>query len=169
MATLQRDFYKLLERCQKAFEGKSKFRFKNKFTVLTPAKWQSLVSSLAYTNGTLKMPKQKVQYKLTMNDALTAMAMGIVFNRVQANFSRINTHPVGNLFKNRVIHQTFWQMDEKGTEATAASVVEINLISRGISGFQMRINRPYLLVIRERIHNTILFMGKISQPQWEDN
>ncbi|MBN1408447.1 MAG: hypothetical protein JW956_11690 [Calditrichaceae bacterium] len=32
----------------------------------------------------------------------------------------------------------------------------------------MRIDRPYLFVIRERVNNTILFIGKISNPVWEN-
>ena len=95
------------------------------------------------------------------------MGMGIAFDPELADFSRINGY--GNLFINRVIHQSFIQIDEEGTEAAAATIVEIlETISTGPTGFFMTIDRPYIFVIRERVYNTILFIGKITNPVWED-
>lgn len=110
------------------------------------------------------MPKLKLDYKLLMNDVLKSMGMAIAFGS-SADFSRIND--TNGLFISRVIHQSFIQIDEEGTEAAAATIVEI-LRSSIPGGFIMTINRPYMFVIRERINNTIMFIGKISKPVWNE-
>lgn len=133
---------------------------------LTPEKWEDYFGTLDYKFGTVSMPKIKLDYKLLMNSALINMGMSIAFG-ASADFSRINGF--GNLFISRVIHQSFVQIDEEGTEAAAATIVEISLTSgSGSSGFHMRVDRPYIFVIRERINNTILFIGKITEPKWTD-
>ena len=61
----------------------------------------------------------------------------------------------------RVIHQTFVEVDEKGTEAAAATAVEVDLgISPDFIG-----NRPFFFVIRDDRTGTILFMGKVADPK----
>jgi len=132
---------------------------------LTPEQWFSYLQSMQREFGTLTLPKLKIGYKLLMNDVLHALGMGIAFSG-GADFSRINGF--GGLFISRVIHQSFVQVDEEGTEAAAATIVEIRETSAGPEGFDMRVNRPYFFVIRERSNNTLLFMGKIIEPLWED-
>ncbi len=133
---------------------------------LSPEKWTEYFDALDYNFGTIMMPKLKLNYKLLMNDALISLGMGIAFSG-GADFSRINGY--GNLFISRVIHQSFVQIDEEGTEAAAATVVELMETSgMGPTGFFMRADRPYIFVQRERVNNTILFIGKISKPVWED-
>jgi len=63
------------------------------------------------------------------------------------------------------------QIDEEGTEAAAATVVEIERLTESTGpnlDFVMEVNHPYLFLIRERETGTILFMGKIHEPVWED-
>jgi len=129
-------------------------------------KWATYINSLDYGNGTLHMPKIKLGYKLTMNDVLSALGMGVALSE-HADFTRINSK--GGLFISRVLHQSFVQIDEEGTEAAAATIVEVSFTSIGPdNGFTMMVNRPYTFVIRERTNNTILFIGKIIKPEWND-
>ncbi len=127
---------------------------------------ENYVGQLQLKSGTVFMPKLKTSYKLLMNDVLTQLGMGIAFTGL-ADFSRINS--VHDLFISRVIHETFVQVDEEGTEAAAVTVVETMAASAGPGvEFTMNINHPYLLLIRELETGTILFMGKIQEPVWED-
>jgi len=136
-------------------------------TGLNPEQWNAYIHSLKREFGTLSMPKIKIKYKLLMNDVLNALGMGIAFSGA-ADFSRINGF--GGLFISRVIHQSFVQVDEEGTEAAAATIVEVwESSGGGPTGFGMHVDRPYFFIIRERTNNTILFMGKIIDPQWQDN
>lgn len=67
----------------------------------------------------------------------------------------------GGLFISRVKHKTFVEVNEEGTEAAAATSVVGTV---GIRGFSMRIDRPFVFVIRENHSQTILFIGKIVEP-----
>jgi serpin B len=90
------------------------------------------------------------------------MGMEIAFSDA-ADFTRIN--PAGNLFISRVLHKTFIEVNEEGTEAAAVTAVEISLTSAGGSGLTHFIaDKPFLFVIRENSTGSILFMGRLSQP-----
>ncbi|NQT96429.1 MAG: serpin family protein [Candidatus Marinimicrobia bacterium] len=124
------------------------------------------ITNMQEKSGTVLLPKLMTNYKLLMNDVLIQLGMGIAFSS-QADFSRIN--PQEELFISRVIHEAFVQIDEEGTEAAAATVVEISKYAGGPSvEFIININRPYLFLIRERETGVILFMGKIQEPVWGD-
>jgi serpin B len=136
-------------------------------SALDESRWENYLTSLSSDSGTLELPKFKLEYKLKMNDVLKALGMSIAFDPQQADFSRIN--PDVELYISKVLHKTFVQVDEEGTEAAAVTVVEMNLTSiGGDEEFYMTVNRPFLFVIREHHSETILFVGKMIQPEWEE-
>ncbi len=65
------------------------------------------------------------------------------------------------MFVSKVLQKTFLKVDEEGTEAAAATSVEISLESASPSFF---FDQPFLFVIRERLSGTILFLGVIGDP-----
>ncbi len=139
---------------------------------LTPESWSGWIEAMTPDSGDIHLPKFKLAYKLTMNAVLKALGMGVAFEPYGADFTRIVAREnMGgeNLFISRVLHKTFVQVDEAGTEAAAVTAVEIALTSVGPepTGFVMRINRPFIFVIRERTSGALLFMGKIVAPVWE--
>jgi len=69
----------------------------------------------------------------------------------------------GGIFISKVKHKSFVKVDEEGTEAAAATSVEMRLTSVQ-SGFTMRVDRPFLFIIGENHSQSILFMGKIVDP-----
>ena len=74
----------------------------------------------------------------------------------------------GALFISRVLHKTYVDVNEEGTEAAAVTVVEMQLSSAGPSDmFTMRVDRPFIFVIREINSGALLFMGKIMEPVLE--
>ena len=136
--------------------------------VLNCQQLEHYLGNLQYKSGTVFLPKLKTNYKLLMNAVLKQMGMEIAFTRL-ADFSRIN--PEDTLLISRVIHEAFVQIDEEGTEAAATTVVEIIRLTESTGpslDFVMEINRPYLFLIRELESGTVLFMGKIHEPVWED-
>jgi len=137
-------------------------------TALDENQWDQYLASLESDSGTLELPKFKLEYKLKMNDVLKALGMSVAFEGGNANFSRINA--VEQLFISKVLHKTFVKVDEEGTEAAAVTIVAIDLTSSGGSTekFYMRVDRPFVFAIREQHSGTILFMGKMIQPVWEE-
>ncbi|MGB0838880.1 MAG: serpin family protein [Chitinophagales bacterium] len=127
---------------------------------LTTETWNTWTSNFQTTTLNLSMPKFTVEYKITLNDALKNMGMEIAFDEINADFSRLGP---GQLFINRVLHKTFIEVTEEGTEAAAVTAVEIGNESAPLYP-AVQLNRPFLYVIKERQHNTILFIGKMMNP-----
>ncbi|RKX20506.1 MAG: serpin family protein [Candidatus Zixiibacteriota bacterium] len=112
-------------------------------------------------SGTLYLPKFKIEYGLSLNRALSALGMGIAFTD-KADFTKINKR--GGLFISEVKHKTFIEVNEEGTEAAAVTSVGMMKTSVGPTPFVMRLDRPFILMIRENHSRAILFMGKIMEP-----
>lgn len=117
-----------------------------------------------HDNGVnLEMPVFKLEYKKKLNDALQAMGMAIAFSDGAADFSRMLTSRSRGLFIGEVQHKTFIEVNEEGTEAAAVTSVSIRVTSAP-SYTNMKVNRPFIFVIRERASNALLFMGKVVDP-----
>lgn len=127
------------------------------------ATWTSWLGKLEKSEGTIYLPKFKLEYEKKLNDVLVAMGMEVAFNPSQADFTNINKN--GDLFISQVRHKSYVDVYEEGTEAAAVTVVEMRLTSVGPDpGFTMRVDRPFVFIIREQNTGTILFMGKIMDP-----
>lgn len=119
--------------------------------------WLSCFSS---DSGDIYIPKFTLEYELKLNDVLKALGMGIAFTSA-ADFSKMYENVT--VWIDEVKHKTFVEVNEEGTEAAAATVVEVTY-GPGPPGFWMRVDRPFIFVIRENKSQTILFMGKIVEP-----
>lgn len=124
---------------------------------LDSERWQEIVTGLAPTGTNVLMPKFTLDYELELQDALRTLGMGIAFTHA-ANFSKICSK---GLLISRVKHKAFVAVDEQGTEASAATAVELK---RGLPPSLFAVDRPFVFVIRERSSGTILFMGRIMDP-----
>jgi serine protease inhibitor len=136
---------------------------------LTQTKWDEWMDLLKDNTHKveLSMPKFKYKYKRLLNDDLIGLGMGIAFSD-RADFSNISSQP---LQISRVIHQSFIETNEEGTEAAAATIVEIRYGSAGPGSeptiWKINIDRPFLYFIHETSTGTILFMGRVSDPTAE--
>ena len=131
---------------------------------LTQSVWQNWMTTLESNehNVSLAMPRFKYEYKRNLNDDLKNMGMGIAFTDL-ADFSNISDL---TLMISRVLHQSFIENNEEGTEAAAATVVEITLTSINPEPmiFNVTLNRPFLYFIKEYSTGTILFAGRVDDP-----
>ncbi|MBN1693909.1 serpin family protein [candidate division WOR-3 bacterium] len=133
---------------------------------LTKEKWDEWMNSFYEDTVTLFLPKIKLEYKIKdlLEDVLKSLGMGVAFDDQEADFTGM--YEPGGIFIDRIIHKTFLEVDEEGTEAAAATVVAMSLTC--IDGnLTIRVNRPYIFAIRENHSGTILFIGKIIEPIWE--
>lgn len=73
------------------------------------------------------------------------------------------------LYISRVIHQSFIDVQEEGTEAAAATIVEMANLSTqgGGSPFHFKADRPFLYLIKENSTGAIVFMGKVEKPEYQ--
>jgi serine protease inhibitor len=109
----------------------------------------------------LYLPRLKLEYERKLNDDLKALGMLDAFVPDGADFTRMAPAPTGHhLYIDFVKQKTFVEINEEGTEAAAATAVGIGLTSAPPA---MRVDRPYIFAIRERLSGTILFLGKIVE------
>jgi serine protease inhibitor len=128
---------------------------------LDQSRWNEWIGALQPSGMYLRMPKYRLEYETTMNDALVALGMQSAFGLTgDTDFTGLS--PYGrDLYISKVKQKTFINVDEEGTEAAAVTSVEIRVTSAPAA---MVVDRPFLVVIRERFGGAILFIGKIGDP-----
>lgn len=136
-------------------------KVKDVVSSLTDVVWKNSINSLSKTKKQLYMPKFKMEYKIKLNETLKALGMEIAFDPYNANFKKIY-EGVGNAYISEVDHKTFVDVNEEGTEAAAVTSVTIGVTS--ILDNIIRLDRPFVFVIREKASNCILFIGKLEDP-----
>jgi len=113
----------------------------------------------------LYLPRFKLEWGKTLNDVLSASGMGVAFTDC-ADFTKM--YEGDPVWISEVKHKSFIQVNEEGTEAAAATVVEM-VESGEPMGLEIMINRPFLFMIRENLSGTILFIGKIVDPGFDES
>ena len=123
------------------------------------------LDSLSQQKGTMWLPKFKIEYESELKDYLVSLGMRLPFGS-DADFSNLYKGPE-QLFISTVFHKTFIDVNEEGTEAAAVTLVgvETTSVGGGENIFYMKVNRPFIFLIREENSGCILFMGKIINPQ----
>jgi serpin B len=123
--------------------------------------WNNWQSNYSSHNIHISMPKFKFSYKELLNESLQTMGMGIAFSDA-ANFNNISN---GSLKISKVLQKTYIDVNEKGTEAAAATIVEIGLTSAGPPPSFIA-NKPFIFAITEKETNSICFIGKLGDPTY---
>lgn len=114
------------------------------------------------------IPKFQSEYSVEMSDILISLGMADAFDAKRADFSGIGSSTEGNLVINRVLHKTFIGVDEQGTQAGAATAVEMTAES-AMAPEEVKmviLDRPFVYLIIDCEANLPLFMGatmEISQ------
>jgi serpin B len=122
---------------------------------------ESILKDLAPTQVALSMPKFKVESSFSLVDALTALGMPDAFTD-RADFSGMT----GNreLSISDVVHKAFVSVDEKGTEAAAATAVIMKLTAAPAEPVSVTLDRPFIFAIRDMETGALLFVGRVLDP-----
>ena len=122
-------------------------------------RWIQMQGSISERdNLILGIPKFKMEYGIKMlNDTLVGMGMEKAFGG-EADFSGIRD----DLFISSVLHKAVIEVNEKGSEAAAATVVEMTESAEAEDPPMFVADRPFLFMIADDIHGDILFMGKYA-------
>jgi serpin B len=109
------------------------------------------------------VPKFKMTSQFGLADVLKAMGMTNAFVPDVADFSGINGKR--DLFISAVIHKAYVDVNEEGTEAAAATGIVMKLTSMGPTQTPVfRADHPFLFVIRDNHSGSILFVGRVMNP-----
>lgn len=124
----------------------------------------ALLSTLTQQDVDLSMPRFLLKASLHLKDDLGALGMPTAFGD-SADFSGVSNPPPGNI--SDVVHQGYISVDENGTEASAATAVVFgdgSISTRDAPPPVLRLDRPFLAIIRDAGTGTVLFMARIAQP-----
>ena len=108
------------------------------------------------------LPKFEFDSKYFMKETLSSLGMPTAFkDDGGADFSGMDG--TRNLFIDKVIHQAYIKVDEKGTEAAAATAVVMGFTSAGPRTV-FRADHPFIFIIQEKGTGNILFLGRVVDP-----
>jgi len=133
--------------------------FSENFTI---EKWNEIINNLEIPEDSvlLKLPRMKLEYNSLLNDALKNLGMGICFDFYKADFSKIFGKT--GYWISRVIHNTFIEVNEQGTEASASTIVEFYRLGEE-KLIYINVDRPFIFAIYEKLTGAILFIGKVIE------
>ncbi len=127
---------------------------------LTPTRWQEAVGALRSSYIELDLPRFTTHRAVSLGDVLGALGMPIAFTDA-ADFSGI----APGVAIGRVEHDAFIAVDEKGTEAAAATAVTIVPTSIPLPTAHVTVDRPFLYAVRDVPTGAILFLGRVTDPR----
>jgi len=106
------------------------------------------------------LPRFKVTSGMVLNDALQSLGMREAFTG-SADFTGMSAR--GGLFISEVVHKAYVDVNEKGTEAAAATGVAM-VRSSPAKPISFRADRPFFFLIRHNATKSLLFMGRVMNP-----
>jgi serpin B len=142
-------------------EGKEIDKFVSDMTREKMDKWKEGFSLM---EGYLELPKFKIEYSSSLEDVLKNLGIRKAFDTGSANFKGIIDK---NVYFSKVVHKTYIDVSEKGTEAAAVTTIGMSLTAMPTEPeetFEMIVDRPFFFTINDTKNDEILFMGTILNP-----
>ncbi|MFA1821071.1 serpin family protein [Virgibacillus oceani] len=131
---------------------------------LTNESWSDITSQFQKSKGTVLLPKFELEYEINLNKTLQQLGLDSAFNPNKADFSTM-IEEEDPIWIDQVKQKTFIEVNEEGTEAAAATSIEMETTSAPVDDpFYMEVNRPFFFTITDEETGTILFIGEISNP-----
>ncbi|MBS0262688.1 MAG: serpin family protein, partial [Planctomycetes bacterium] len=142
---------------------------------LTAERWPDLIKGLASRPVDTYIPRFKMDFDVELSDSLTALGMDRALTMPQPDGSGAQFGGMSSsddyehrLYIGKVIHAARVDVSEKGTEAAAATVVAMMAPRAAVAARPFtpvfRADRPFVFLIRDRKTDTILFVGRYTQP-----
>ena len=132
---------------------------------LTAARVADWLAQMAVQEVDVTLPRFKVTAEFQLKDALTDLGMPLAFSPRKADFSGIATGEPLSL--SAVIHKAYVDVNEKGTEAAAATRgdTQHHVLRDPEPRHVFRADHPFFFVIRDNGTGTLLFAGRLVNPQ----
>ncbi|MDH5628333.1 MAG: hypothetical protein OEY69_08580, partial [Candidatus Krumholzibacteria bacterium] len=120
----------------------------------------------------LRMPRLHIEPpSMSLKKAMIGLGMQTAFDipEESANFDRMAPRrPDDYLAISDAFHKTFLDLDEKGTEAaaaTAVAMVQVTNIGRPVDLIEVNVDHPFLFAIQHRASGACLFLGRVVDPR----
>jgi serpin B len=110
----------------------------------------------------LTLPRWRFRTRASLIEALRGLGMRAAFDERAADFGGMTREE--RLCVSAVLHEAFIAVDEKGTEAAAATAVVMQAVSAPMLEHEVVVDRPFLFVVHDVAHLTPLFVGRVTDP-----
>ncbi|MGC8816206.1 MAG: serpin family protein [Candidatus Hadarchaeum sp.] len=128
---------------------------------LTVESLREIVGGLERQNVVVRMPKFRFEFPLDLTNALAGMGMPTAFTD-RADFTGMADD---RLFISKVLHKSFVSVDERGTEAAAATAVIMELTATLPPPINVSLDHPFIFLIHDTSTGAVLFLGRVLDPR----
>jgi serpin B len=130
--------------------------------------WREILKAMRGQEGTIELPRFRIDYQALLNGALKDQGLGVAFNSAQADFSGIFTPTRDvNFAISDVCQKALLEVNEEGAVAAAATLMMPAADVMPVNPpppFVMVVDHPFLCAIRDSLTGEILFIGAIRKP-----
>ncbi|RZQ60337.1 serpin family protein [Amycolatopsis suaedae] len=123
-----------------------------------------LLAARTDTQISLTMPKLRLDERADLVDALGTLGVRTVFGP-GADLGNLSPDP--RLVVSDVQHQAVLRLDENGLEGAAATAAMIRMVAFIPDEAEVRVDRPFLLLVRHAPTGALYFLARVSVPSWE--
>ncbi len=134
-------------------------------TELTAGELTSIARAMKPAVVELWLPKFAIRRTSTsLEPMLRSFGMNAAFDAGSADFSAIAADAGSPLHIDDVVHAAEVDVDEQGTEASAATGATITATAVFTPQAEIHIDRPFVFLLRDRVTSTVLFIGRVMAP-----
>jgi serpin B len=143
-------------------------KFETVENIMDEKKLQEWTKSATKMEVKAYIPRFKFTQRFDLSEDLSKMGMKDAFSAGVADFSGINGKK-NDLYISKVIHKAFIDVNEEGTEAAAATAVVMSTKAAPIikKPVIFKADRPFIFLVRDKEAGSILFMGRVMDPNKE--
>lgn len=110
-----------------------------------------------------KLPRVRFEYDESIQDDFSEMELKKPFDW-NYGFDGIVSD---KLIISKILHNTYFSMDEKGVEASAVTKVDFECLGEDFEPTRFRFDRPFVFAVRDDRTGTLLFIGKVEEPEFD--
>lgn len=123
--------------------------------------WTDPRKMSSFNDVCVRLPKFKLEETYDLRSSLSALGMPDVFDSGKADLSGMSGSR--DLHVSKIVHKSFIEVNEEGTEAAAATAAAVMCLSMPIEE-DFNADHPFLFFIRHNLTKTILFLGRVASP-----
>ncbi len=124
-----------------------------------------MLAGVRRTQVRLALPRFHLETQFQLSGTLRRLGVVRAFSSDDADFSGITTEEF--LYIDEVVHKAYIDVDEKGTEAAAATAVAIRMLaafSPAAPPVTVTVDRPFMFAITDMVTGVPLFLGNVMNP-----
>ncbi len=129
---------------------------------LTAANLKKWTANLEEPEVRVWLPRLQLATGFQLEQVLSEMGMPPAFEAAKADFSGMDGKH--DLYVSAMAHKVFLDVNEKVTEAAAASGTSMNVLARPARPAEFRADHPFVFFIRDNRTGCILFLGRLNDP-----